>query len=78
MQTKTVSVEEAQAHLVSLLAQAAAGAEIIITRDDKPLARLLSASTSDEVRGAGLHRGKIRTSDDFDEPLPEEFWSGKE
>jgi hypothetical protein len=25
-------------------------------------------------RIAGLHRGAIQTSDDFDEPLPDDFW----
>ena len=27
-------------------------------------------------RKAGLHTGAIWTSDDFDEPLPNEFWTG--
>lgn len=27
-------------------------------------------------RMAGLHAGAIWTSDDFDEPLPDEFWTG--
>ena len=27
-------------------------------------------------RKAGLHAGAIWTSDDFDEPLPDEFWTG--
>lgn len=77
MRTKTVSVEEAAAHLANLLALAAEGAEIIITKDDKPLGRLLPFTAGD-VGGAGLHRGKIRMSDDFNEPLPDEFWLGKE
>jgi hypothetical protein len=27
-----------------------------------------------EKRIAGLHAGAIHTSEDFDEPLPDEFW----
>lgn len=27
-------------------------------------------------RKAGLHVGAIWTSDDFDEPLPDKFWTG--
>lgn len=27
-------------------------------------------------RKAGLHAGAIWTSEDFDEPLPDEFWTG--
>jgi predicted DNA-binding antitoxin AbrB/MazE fold protein len=30
-----------------------------------------------EPRIAGLHRGEIWTSDDFDAPLPDEFWLGE-
>jgi hypothetical protein len=26
----------------------------------------------------GLHRGMITTTEDFDEPLPDEFWLGKD
>ena len=29
-------------------------------------------------RIAGLHEGQTVVSDDFDEPLPDEFWLGKD
>jgi hypothetical protein len=29
-------------------------------------------------RVAGLHQGQIWMSDDFNEPLPDEFWLGKD
>ena len=72
MLTKTVEVSEAQ--LAELLSQVASGTEIILTEDDKPLARLVPIVLSDVPRVAGLHSGAITTGDDFDEPLPEEFW----
>ena len=31
-----------------------------------------------EPRVAGLHEGQTVISDDFDEPLPDEFWLGKD
>lgn len=31
-----------------------------------------------QPRIAGLHAGEIWTSDDFDDPLPDEFWLGEE
>ena len=31
-----------------------------------------------EPRVAGLHEGQAVISDDFDEPLPDEFWLGKD
>jgi len=75
MQTKTVDVHEAQAHLVELLSLVTAGTEIILTEGSTPLARIVPM-TEATPRVAGLHPGAIWTSKDFDEPLPEEFWTG--
>ena len=38
----TVTLEEAQAHLPQLIEQLQPGEEIVITRDQKPVARLLA------------------------------------
>jgi antitoxin (DNA-binding transcriptional repressor) of toxin-antitoxin stability system len=78
--TKTIDVQEAQTNLPELLSLVAAGTEIIVTRDDMPLARLVPIEAPVEApalpRVPGLHPGSIWTSEDFDEPLPDEFWSG--
>ena len=76
--TQTVSVDEAQNKLQELLAQALAGHEVIITERGKPVARLVPVAPSKKKRVAGLNRGTIWTSEDFDEPLPDEFWLGRE
>jgi prevent-host-death family protein len=79
--TKTIDVSEAQAHFNELLALAVEGTEIILTEDNKPVARLLAFGASDAPsvsRVAGLHSGAIWTSNDFDQPLPDEFWIGTE
>jgi antitoxin (DNA-binding transcriptional repressor) of toxin-antitoxin stability system len=77
MVTKTVDVHEAQTRLLELVSQVIAGTEIIITEDDKPLARLVPITTAPlQARVAGLHAGAISTSDDFDVPLSDEFWTG--
>lgn len=78
--TQTVSVDEAQEKLPDLLAQALAGNEVIITDDGKPVARLVPVQVAAprKKRVAGLNRGAIWTSEDFDEPLPDEFWLGQE
>ena len=78
--TRTVSVDEAQEKLQDLLAQALAGNEVIITEDGKPVARLVPVPVAPlkKKRVAGLNRGTIWTSEDFDQPLPDEFWLGKE
>ena len=77
--TRTVSVDEAQEKLQDLLAQALAGNEVIITEHGKPVARLVPVPVAPpkKKRVAGLNRGTIRTSEDFDQPLPDEFWLAK-
>ncbi len=71
MTTQTVTVEDAQARLAELLNLAQAGNEIIIAEGGQPLARLVAiAESKPKRRIAGLHRGKIWMSDDFDMPLP--------
>jgi antitoxin (DNA-binding transcriptional repressor) of toxin-antitoxin stability system len=72
MPTKTVDVRDAQKHLTEWLSLVKAGTEVILTDGNTPLARLVPVTK----RTAGLHAGAIQASDDFDEPLPEEFWAG--
>jgi len=72
MQTETVDVGEAQTHLREILNRVSAGVQIILSENDKPVARLLPVSQ----RVAGLHAGSIQAGKDFDEPLPDGFWAG--
>jgi prevent-host-death family protein len=77
--TQTVSVDEAQDKLPDLLAQAVAGNEVIITEHGTPVARLVPVvAHSKKKRVAGLNRGTIWTSKDFDDSLPNELWLGQE
>jgi prevent-host-death family protein len=77
--TQTVSVDEAQRKLQELLADALAGNEVIITDHGTPVARLVPVVVSSKKkRVAGLNRGTISASEDFDESLPDEFWLGQE
>ncbi len=71
--TKTVEIEDAQKHLAELLAQVAAGDEIILTEVEQPRARLVPIQPTSGERVPGLHAGSIITRPDFDEPLPDEF-----
>jgi prevent-host-death family protein len=75
MQTKTVDIHEAQLHLVELLSLVTTGTEIILTEGSTPLARIVPIADAPMPRVAGLHPGAIWTSEDFDEPLPEAFWT---
>ena len=45
-QTKTVGAYEAKTHLASLLKQVAKGREVVITKRDRPIARLVPIESS--------------------------------
>jgi prevent-host-death family protein len=73
-----VSVDEGQNKLEDWLPQALAGDEVIITEHGTPVAAMVPVvAHSKKKRVAGLNRGSISTSEDFDEPLPDEFWLGR-
>jgi antitoxin (DNA-binding transcriptional repressor) of toxin-antitoxin stability system len=75
MLTRTIDLGDAQADLRELISLVLEGTEIILTEDSTPLARLVPIDAK-TPRQVGLHAGAIQISDDFDEPLPEEFWVG--
>jgi antitoxin (DNA-binding transcriptional repressor) of toxin-antitoxin stability system len=61
-----------------LLALALQGGDVVIAKDNVPLVRLVPVEPKKGGRTAGLHNGAMRMSDDFNEPLPDDFWSGGE
>ena len=78
MLTKTISIRDAQANLREWVRRALQGDEIIIADADTPLVRLVPIVRGDQPRMAGLSQGQIWTSDDFDQPLPDAFWTGSQ
>ncbi|MFQ5753870.1 MAG: type II toxin-antitoxin system Phd/YefM family antitoxin [bacterium] len=74
--TKTVTLHVAKTKLAELLNFTSQGNEVIITEGKKPLARLIPISRPKKARVPGLNKDEIWVSDDFDEPLSEEFWTG--
>lgn len=77
MSTKTVTIEDAQSKFSELLTFTLEGNEVIIIENSKKLARLIPFSAFDTPRIAGLNKGKIWMSEDFDALLPDEFWMGE-
>ena len=63
---KKVNVYEAKSNFSKLLREVAAGAEIIIAKDGRPIARLVPIGIAGR-RELGSDRGKIRIADDFDD-----------
>ena len=71
--TNTVTLEQAQSHLKDLVHQLLPGDEIIITENDRMVAKLVCEATVSSIRPKpGLGKGSIiYISPDFDEPLDE-------
>lgn len=67
-----VNIHEAKTHLSRLVDEVAAGAEIIIAKAGKPVARLTSVAAPVRKKNLGLLKGKIKVPDDFNSPLDEE------
>jgi antitoxin (DNA-binding transcriptional repressor) of toxin-antitoxin stability system len=68
---RQVNVHAAKTHLSRLIADACAGEEIVIARDDKPMVRLVPVAPQPRVRRFGSMAGQARTDDNFLQPLPE-------
>jgi antitoxin (DNA-binding transcriptional repressor) of toxin-antitoxin stability system len=76
MATKTVDLNQEPMSLKELLSLVRENTEIVLTQGNTPLARLIAITSNETLRQPGLHSGAISISDDFDEPLPDEFWIG--
>ncbi len=60
---------EVNANQPKLIEVAISGDEIVLTRDNQPVVKLVSASPVKRRRQAGSAKGLVTISDDFDEPL---------
>lgn len=65
---KPVDLAEAKEHLDELVEQASRGEDVVIVKDDRPLARLVPIQEKRERR-FGSAKGQIKIAEDFDEPL---------
>lgn len=66
----TVPIEDAQSRLSDLIHQLIPGEEVVITENNQPVARLVSAIGSKPQRKLGTLRGTVLYMDpDFDAPL---------
>jgi prevent-host-death family protein len=66
----TLNLYEAKTQLSQLVEDAAAGKEIIIAKNGKPMAKLVPIRQR-VLRKPGRLKGKIWMSDDFDAPMPD-------
>jgi antitoxin (DNA-binding transcriptional repressor) of toxin-antitoxin stability system len=70
----TITLEEAQSHLAEIIAKLPPGGEVVLTRDDKPVATLRATPTpTREPPRLGTLKGSILyIAPDFD-AIPEGF-----
>jgi prevent-host-death family protein len=66
----TVNIHDAKTNLSRLLEEVAAGAEVVIARAGKPIARLVPFEAAPRPKLLGLLAGQIEMPEDFDAPLP--------
>ncbi|MBI3098790.1 MAG: type II toxin-antitoxin system Phd/YefM family antitoxin [Planctomycetes bacterium] len=67
---RTVNIHEAKTHLSRLLARMSAGAEVVIAKAGKPLARLIPIRRAPRPRRLGVLAGRLTVPAGFDAPLP--------
>ncbi|QFS49086.1 type II toxin-antitoxin system Phd/YefM family antitoxin [Nostoc sphaeroides] len=77
MTTKNIDIQQTSISVSDLLSlMQDHNTEIILTNGDKPFAKVIPIASVQEkiIPKAGLNLGAMVMSDDFDEPLPDEFW----
>ncbi|MCC5627254.1 prevent-host-death protein [Nostoc sphaeroides CHAB 2801] len=77
MTTKNIDIQQTSISVSDLLSlMQDDNTEIILTNGDKPFAKVIPIASVQEkiIPKAGLNLGAMVMSDDFDEPLPDEFW----
>ena len=67
---QSITVAEAAQKLPDLIEAALRGEEVVITKDDLSVVKLIPA-TSVKNRQPGSAKGQVWMSEDFDEPLEE-------
>lgn len=66
-----INLNEASKHLSELIEAAIKGEEIIITKDDQPVAKLVPVRSVKKryPAKAGTAKGLVTVADDFDQPI---------
>lgn len=71
---QAINIHEAKTHLSRLVEQAAAGAEIVIAKAGRPVARLVALDPDAAApRRLGVMAGKLVVPDDIDTPFAQDI-----
>ena len=68
----TVNIYDAKTQLSQLVDKAAAGQDVVVCRNGKPLVRITRLQEKKSRVKFGVLKGKVRIADDFDAPLPDD------
>ncbi|HRT08713.1 MAG TPA: toxin-antitoxin (TA) system antitoxin [Candidatus Paceibacterota bacterium] len=74
---KTIELLIQPPSLEAVLEAAVKEAGVVLTKSGEPVAQVIPLPGKSKQRVAPLHAGAWAVSEDFDEPLPDEFWLGK-
>ena len=69
---ETTTLQDAESQFSRLIERAAAGEEVVIVREGKPVAKLIPYHPIDTPREGGQWKGKVHIAKDFDE-LPDDL-----
>jgi len=75
---ESVNIYEAKTRLSQLVDKAAAGEDVVVSRNGKPLVRITRLETPKRRITFGLLKGKLVVPADFDAPLPDDVLAGFE
>jgi prevent-host-death family protein len=75
MSTETLNIHEVKTQLSELLEKVAAGTDVIIAKEGKPIARLSPVESGKLRIRFGVLKGRVMVAHDFDAPLPEDVLS---
>ena len=67
----TFNIADAKSRFSELVQKAMVGEEVIIAKDNRPVARLVAFPMPGKMRKPGSAKGKIWTAPDFDETPPD-------
>ena len=68
---KNATVQEARAYLLELIESVLEGKDVVISREGKPLVRLIRYEAELEPRTPGAWEGRVWMADDFDDESEE-------
>lgn len=75
---ESVNIYDAKTRLSQLVDKAAAGEDVVVSRNGKPLVRITQLEGQTRRIKFGVLKGKVRIAADFDAPLPGNVLAGFE